>query len=87
MPFANALYRCSHPAVERHTPSERLSHSGAPPPPPPRGFSDSRDFGQAECERLGGKRAVLAGPSSKSHHLQKYYKGARPREAGYQINV
>ncbi|XP_069971593.1 cell adhesion molecule Dscam1 [Penaeus vannamei] len=77
----------SHPAVERHTPSERLSHSGAPPPPPPRGFSDSRDFGQAECERLGGKRAVLAGPSSKSHHLQKYYKGARPREAGYQINV
>ncbi|XP_050698368.1 cell adhesion molecule Dscam2-like isoform X2 [Eriocheir sinensis] len=74
------------------SPADRLSSCRPPPPPPPRGFSDSRkEYSETECDR-GGKRssssAISSSSSSKSHHLQqKYYKGARPRESGYQINV
>ncbi|XP_071523424.1 uncharacterized protein [Panulirus ornatus] len=68
-----------------HAPSERLPACRPPPPPPPRGFSDARvEYSETECDRAN-KRG--AGPSSKSHHLQKYYKGARPRDSGYQIDV
>ncbi|KAG0717032.1 hypothetical protein GWK47_055275 [Chionoecetes opilio] len=75
------------------TPADHLSSCRAPPPPPPRGFSDSRkEYNETECDR-GGKRTSgstisSSSSSSKSHHLQpKYYKGARPRESGYQIDV
>ncbi|XP_066972085.1 cell adhesion molecule Dscam1 [Macrobrachium rosenbergii] len=76
----------SHAPSDRLPLTERHSSVGAPPPPPPRGFSDARaTFAEGDCDR-GSKRGAV-GLSAKSHHIQKYYKGARPRESGYQINV